>query len=203
MTRNSKMKIGIIPDGNRKYSKKMGINLAQSYRLGAEKAFSIVKRSLERSDIDRIVFYALAENNMARSDEEVAAVIEGIKMFHKLVQSEASISIQSWGNNNDDRIKDLFTQQHGLSPALHIDLLINYSPEWDFETRPIRTNEIPDLDLVIRSSPIPRLSGFLPRQSAYAVIAPMGVYWEEFDVALFDEVIDKDKDGILEYVSGI
>jgi len=201
-TNNHKLKIGIIPDGNRKYAQREGIDLTDSYRSGAKIAHGIVKRSLERGDIERIVFYALAEKNMQRSDEEISAIIKGVKSFQDLIKDEASLSIQCWGRKNNEKIKNLFIEKLE-SPSLHVDLLINYSPEWDFETHPIRTHEIPDLDLIIRTNPIARLSGFLPKQSSYAILVPMETYWEEFEISSFDKILDQYKDIILKYRSGI
>ena len=53
------MKIGIIPDGNRKYSKIKNITLDESYIHGAKIAFEIVQKAVERRDVSMIVFYLL------------------------------------------------------------------------------------------------------------------------------------------------
>lgn len=63
--------IAFIPDGNRRYAKRVGISLAESYALGTQKAFDIVKWLSKYSSISVGTFYTFSLKNFARSKMEL------------------------------------------------------------------------------------------------------------------------------------
>ena len=56
-------------------------------------------------------------------------------------------------------------------------------------TRALDTGDVPDPDLIIRTSGEQRLSNFLLWQAAYAEFAFVPEYWPEFDENVFDRVV--------------
>lgn len=199
-----KLNIGIIPDGNRKYAKEKDISLAESYILGAQIACDIVQVSIARKNIDRIVFYAFSSDNFKRPKNEIEAIIVGIKKFLSLVQ-DYPVNINTFGDDNSVELKDLFAHRVAENSSLTIDLLINYSPDWDFQVRPIHTASIPDLDVILRSNSSDRvyLSGFLPKQSSYATLKMLNMHWAQFSADQFNTIVNGTKDSLLDYESGI
>ena len=185
-----KLQIGIIPDGNRKWARKSGLSLPESYIHGAKIAEQLINHSLERGDVGRIVFYALAKSNLElRTQEEVDAILRGIKTGIDLFKKIEGVSVCSLGDNTCRKVKEFFNiKQNNDSTKLPVNLLINYSPQWDLETQPIRTNIIPPLDLIIRPREY-RLSGFLPVQSSNAQLYFPNCYWAEFDSSQFDKIV--------------
>jgi undecaprenyl diphosphate synthase len=197
-----RLQIGIIPDGNRKYAKEHGISLTESYMRGATIAENIVKRALMRNDIEKIVFYALAKPNLElRNEEEVNAILKGINKAIELFERIDGVSVRVFGDNTCGKVKYLFDRKYNPSSRLSVSLLINYSPEWDLETRPIRTNVIPALDLIIRPRE-QKLSGFLPVQSANSQLYFPDCFWTDFTPSQFDRIIEDYKQNHLNRVSG-
>ncbi len=70
------MHVGIIPDGNRRYMLKRGINnLEEAYRLGIERFYDLIDWSYE-FDVDEITIYTLSlENLKNRSKEEIEILL--------------------------------------------------------------------------------------------------------------------------------
>ncbi|MEK6888571.1 MAG: undecaprenyl diphosphate synthase family protein [Nanoarchaeota archaeon] len=187
------LQIGITPDGSRKWARKNRLSYSESYFNGAVIAGNLVKHSLGRGDISRIVFYGLsAENVRERKLEEVGAVIIGLNYGLILFSQIKGISVSCFGDESFERASNLFKlSSFQVDPKMNVDLLVNYSPDWDFKTRPIRTSRIPTLDLVIRTEPeARRLSGFLPLQSANAQLYFPTCFWPEFTLEKFDKIIE-------------
>lgn len=63
--------IAFIPDGNRRYAKKFGINLAQSYRLGTQKAWDVLDWLVKYPVIKIGTFYTLSLENLTRNKSEL------------------------------------------------------------------------------------------------------------------------------------
>jgi len=55
------------------------------------------------------------------------------------------------------------------------------------------TNDLPDVDFVIRTSGEMRLSNFLPLQAAYAELYFPKIYWPDFDKKQFDLALEEFK----------
>lgn len=188
-----KLSIGIIPDGNRKSARLKGITLPESYTSGAIIAGSIIQESLRRGDIGRIVFYALsAENYRERKREEIDAVFTGIEKGLELFSSLEGVKTECIGDPTPPKIASFFARTAAKivpDPKLIVSFLFNYTPAWDFATRPIGSDSIPPLDLIIRHGET-RLSGFLPVQSANAQLYFLPGYWSDFTVDEFNKTVD-------------
>jgi len=72
--------VGIIPDGNRRYAKKQGLNLVQSYQLGTAKAWQLLDWLSDYKEIKTGTFYTLSLENLTRSKIELNALL---KIFDK------------------------------------------------------------------------------------------------------------------------
>jgi tritrans,polycis-undecaprenyl-diphosphate synthase [geranylgeranyl-diphosphate specific] len=63
--------IAIIPDGNRRYAKKTGLDFYHAYRRGVEKVRSFLNWALEYREIRSVTFFALSTENLQRSRLEL------------------------------------------------------------------------------------------------------------------------------------
>ncbi len=72
--------IAFIPDGNRRYAKKAGISLAESYSIGTKKAFDIVEWISKYPSITVGTFYTFSLKNFERSKLELDILF---KIFDK------------------------------------------------------------------------------------------------------------------------
>ncbi len=57
--------------------------------------------------------------------------------------------------------------------------------------RKLHTSDIPDPDLIIRTSGELRMSNFLPWQAAYAEFVFTPVLWPDFDRAALEQALDE------------
>ncbi len=205
MEHHHKLVLGIIPDGNRKSAKNKGISLIESYIHGAIIAGNIIEESLRRGDIGRIIFYALSEENYReRTREEINAVFTGIEKGLELFSHISKIKIECIGDSTPPEIAGFFHRaaaRNVKDPEITVSFLFNYSPAWDFATRPIRSDTIPAIDLIIRHGET-RLSGFLPLQSANAQFYFLPGYWSDFTITDFNKTIEHYKSTRLHSVPG-
>ncbi|MFH1256454.1 MAG: polyprenyl diphosphate synthase [Candidatus Diapherotrites archaeon] len=72
--------IAFIPDGNRRYAEKKGLNLLQSYSLGTQKAWDVLEWLVEYPSIKVGTFYTLSLENFNRSRLELSLLF---KVFEK------------------------------------------------------------------------------------------------------------------------
>lgn len=63
--------IAVIPDGNRRYAKKAGLDFYHAYKKGVEKVRSFLTWALEFREIRSVTFYALSTENLSRSRLEL------------------------------------------------------------------------------------------------------------------------------------
>jgi undecaprenyl diphosphate synthase len=189
--------VGIIPDGNNtKWRNRTvaSLGLSEVYRRGADLGLQLVKVA-PTLGISRMVFYVLSQYDIKqRSAEKLESAIAGIEEFLVGARSLEGVQVSCYGSTVDSRIRRLRNLATNDPPGhVQVDVLLDYSAEWDLETRPIHTAGIPEMDLVIRSalkSPHHfRLSGFLPYQSNYAQLYGVEALWPDFTVEEFQEII--------------
>lgn len=63
--------IAVIPDGNRRFAKKAGLDFYHAYKRGVEKVRSFLLWALEFREIRNVTFYALSTENLQRSRLEL------------------------------------------------------------------------------------------------------------------------------------
>lgn len=63
--------IAVIPDGNRRYAKKAGLDFYHAYKVGVEKVRNFLTWVLEFRDIKHVTFFALSTENLKRSRLEL------------------------------------------------------------------------------------------------------------------------------------
>ena len=72
--------VAFIPDGNRRYAVRNGISLAESYALGTQKAWDVVKWLSDYPKIRVGTFYTLSLENLTRKKSELKLLF---KIFEK------------------------------------------------------------------------------------------------------------------------
>lgn len=180
-----KLDIGIIPDGNRKYARQLGISFEQAYSKGADTACAVVRALLEADIAEHLVFFCLSEDNLKRRPaENIAAIMLGLDTFLRQVK-KLPVCLGFHGRlhgREDITLLNTYrtTVATNVQTKLNVHLLYKYSSEWDLAARPIQTSAIPPLDFVIRTSGVFRLSGFLPFQSAHAQLYVSKLFWPAF-----------------------
>ncbi|MGM0599597.1 MAG: polyprenyl diphosphate synthase [Candidatus Rifleibacteriota bacterium] len=201
--------IGIIMDGNGRWAKRKGLGRIKGHQEGARRVKSVV-RYADDLGVKHVSLYAFSVENWARPSFEVSALMKLIKAYivkernelhaegvkFKLVGrlselapeivKEAAISTELMKNNDGlslnlcinyggraeivDAVKEIVKQ--GISPA-----------EINEETisRRLYCPEIPDVDLLVRTSGEMRTSNFHLWRSAYSELYFTETLWPDFD----------------------
>ena len=200
--------LGIIPDGNRRWSKKSHLNLFRSYNMGIKKTVDCAIWAKELG-IKVVTSWALSKENLNnRSSAELNTLFKLYTMaaydkeMRKTIDRN-NIRINVVGELNmlpakvKKALKDLASYTV-KNTGIIVNILICYSGKDDimaalsksstkhgvnvresYFKKKMVSRSIPDLDLIIRTSGEMRLSGFLPLQSTYAELYFTDKYWPE------------------------
>lgn len=211
--------VGLILDGNGRWANQRGLPRTAGHLAGEEALFDTVEGALEIG-IEWVTAFTFSTENWARSDDEVEFLMwfnEDLLTRRRDDLHSQGVRMRFAGDMDDPRIPDR-NRKHMADAAqltqdndrLHLVFAFNYGsrreiveaarklagtdPEdIDEETfaAALYIPEMPDVDLVIRSSGEHRLSNFLLWQSAYAEFYFPGILWPDFDRhALVDAIHD-------------
>ena len=81
---NKLKSIAFIPDGNRRYAKKVGIPITEAYMLGTKNTWKIIEWLKKFNETRFLTFYALSYENFKRKKNELKILS---KLFEKEIDS--------------------------------------------------------------------------------------------------------------------
>ncbi|WP_117354942.1 undecaprenyl diphosphate synthase family protein [Acidilobus sp. 7A] len=187
--------MGIIPDGNRRFAKKYGLTYFQAYRQGYEKLRQALRWVIEEG-VKRAVVYVMSYENCTRRSSLERAVLEDLlinglrDLRNDEVINGEKIKVKVVGDLNlvsdESRREAAALEEHTASysgGSLHLGVC--YSGEWERQViakglvAPSISAGVPQIDLVIRTGSMRRLSGFFPLQTSYAELYFMDLLWPE------------------------
>ena len=200
--------VGVIPDGNRRWSKKSNLNLLRSYSIGIKKAVSCAVWA-EELGVKVVTAWALSKENLKNRSKAELNVLFGLytrAAYDKGIRRIADkngIRINLVGELNllpvktRRALRDLASYTSKNSKIL-LNILVCYSGKDDILAafkggsavrdkseagirKRMISRRVPDLDLILRTSGEMRLSGFLPLQSTYAELYFIRKYWPEIE----------------------
>ncbi len=200
--------VAMIMDGNGRWARQRGLPRLAGHRAGTENLREVLRASVEFG-VKILTIYAFSTENWGRPQDEVSGLLnilrdvidreleelneEGVQLRHIGDPSKLPADLQArvqqaieQTQNNDTLILNLAFNYGGRAEIIHaIQQIVekNYKPEEITEellSRHMYTGELPDPDLVVRTSGELRLSNFLIWQSAYAEYYFAPVYWPDF-----------------------
>jgi undecaprenyl diphosphate synthase len=200
--------LAIIPDGNRRWSKKNNVDLQQTYFYGCEKIFNICALLFDTIEtIEEIsLFFISLENLKTRPRNELDALFNAGFQFVDLFYSHSQyfeIELRWVGLENHDfevdssLYKDFINHIKLLEKTRNyhkkVNVLIGYDVCKDIERaiekdKKFKYNNLEvskPIDLIIRSGGFRRLSGFLPlicQYSEFEFIDKLFLELEESDI---------------------
>lgn len=211
--------VGLILDGNGRWANQRGLPRTAGHLAGEEALFDTVEGALELG-IAWVTAFTFSTENWSRDDEEVEFLMwfnEDLLTRRRDDLHAQGVRMLFAGDMDDPRIPDR-NRKHMAEASeltkgnsrLNLVFAFNYGSrreivdaarklrgtdpgEIDEESfaRALYIPEMPDVDLVIRSSGEHRLSNFLLWQSAYAEFYFPGILWPDFDRhALVDAIVD-------------
>ena len=210
--------VGLILDGNGRWANQRGLPRTAGHLAGEEALFDTVEGALEIG-IEWVTAFTFSTENWARSEEEVEFLMwfnEDLLLRRRDDLHEQGVRMLFTGDMDDPRIPDR-NRRHMAdaeektkdNTALHLVFAFNYGSrreivdaarrlaasgheiDEDSFRAALYIPDMPDVDLIIRSSGEHRLSNFLLWQAAYAEFYFPGILWPDFDRhALVDAIID-------------
>ncbi len=209
--------VGIIMDGNRRWAKQKGFQLLEGHSSGGQTLKNTVRWAKELG-VKHVIFYTFSTENWNRSNEEVTYLIDLIGSFIKAELenfhkeggvlhfvgdvTKFSLSLQNIFKESTEKTKDntgphiYFALNYGgrqeiLSAVKQI-VKENPNPEEiteEYFAKHLQTGEMPDPDIIIRTSGEMRLSGFLPWQGVYSELFFTETLWPDFSKEEFEKII--------------
>lgn len=211
--------VGIIMDGNRRWAKSKGLPLLEGHKSGGETLKNTVMWARD-SGVEHIIFFTFSTENWNRSEEEVTYLINLIGSFIKTelenFHKEGGVlhyvgDTTRFSNDLQKIFRDSEEKTKGNSGP-HVYFALNYggraeilsavkkivaqSPGQDeitpeYFAKHLQTGDMPDPDIIIRTSGEMRLSGFLPWQGVYSELFFTKTLWPDFTKEEFQKIIEE------------
>ncbi|HLV44179.1 MAG TPA: isoprenyl transferase [Aggregatilineales bacterium] len=201
--------IAVIMDGNGRWAKQRGLPRLAGHQAGTENLREVL-RACVTYGVKILTIYAFSTENWGRPQEEVRGLMsilnnvidreldeldaEGVQIRHlgDLARVEPSLAAKvreavERTKHNDRLILNVAFNYGGRAEIIHAIREIvahGFGPEEideELVSHYMYTGDLPDPDLIIRTSGELRLSNFLIWQSAYAEYYFPEVYWPDFN----------------------
>jgi undecaprenyl diphosphate synthase len=197
--------VAIIMDGNGRWAERQGLPVAEGHREGTKALRRTVEAAIDLG-VETLIVYAFSTENWSRPEGEVEDLME---IFGETIERElpdlARQGVRARFLGRRDRAPDeLRTQMEGLEEETDHNDRLNLWIAFDYGGRAelveaarrlveagiepdeesLRANlyapELPDPDLLIRTSGELRISNFLLWQLAYSELVFLDVLWPDF-----------------------
>jgi undecaprenyl diphosphate synthase len=197
--------VAIIMDGNGRWAERQGLPVAEGHRAGTRALRRTVEAAIDLG-VETLIVYAFSTENWSRPDDEVESLME---IFGETIERElpdlARQGVRARVLGRRDRAPDeLRAQMEGLEEETAHNERLNLWIAFDYGGRAelveaarrlvqagvepdeesLRANlyapELPDPDLLIRTSGELRISNFLLWQLAYSELVFLDVLWPDF-----------------------
>ncbi len=206
-------------DGNRRWARNKGLALLEGHSAGG-KTLKETVRWAKDAGVEHIIFYTFSTENWNRSEDEVGYLLNLIgkfintelESFHKEGgvlhyvgdTSRFSSSLQDTFRNSEEKTKN--------NPGPHVYFALNYGGRSEilsavkkilkehpaesditeeYFAKHLQTFNMPDPDIIIRTSGEQRLSGFLPWQGVYSELFFTDTLWPDFSKNEFNRIIEE------------
>ena len=209
--------VAIVPDGNGRWAKKHGLPRLAGHREGVLSMLRMIQY-ISEYPIKYVTFYGFSTENWNRPNPEVNGLFKIVEHFidEKLDKiNEKNIKIRHIGRlqglpdslqNAIQKAVSLTANNTGMTLGVAwnyggraeiVDAIAKYTADPDRPqpldeksfTRYLYTGDMPDVDLLIRTSGEARLSNFLLWQAAYSEYYFTDVLWPDFGKKDIEEAL--------------
>ena len=205
--------LGIIADGNRRWAKAQGLPTIEGHKKGLEVIEELVA-SAGDAGIKYITFYVFSTENWGRSTAEVSYIMKLaetriLKYAEKLAKNNARMLILGSKEKISPKLASAMEKAETITAectGITVCFCFNYGGEREItdaanaaarkgEITPetIRENlyhpEVPDVDMVVRTSGEERISGFMLWRAAYSEFLFLKKYFPEMTGADIKEIL--------------
>ncbi len=207
--------VGIIMDGNSRWAKMRGLNIDKGHRRGAEAVRKIVKKA-GKVGVEYLSFYAFSTENWKRPSREIQTLMDLFVIFinsevENLMENNVKLMFAGRKDKFSERVKK--TMEKGVNrtaknTGLNLIICVDYGGRREIidainkavAKREIKSKislkefkknlylpQVPDLDLMIRTSGEMRISNFMLWRMAYTELYFTSVLWPDFNEKEFDK----------------
>ena len=205
--------LGIIADGNRRWAKAQGLPTIEGHKKGLDAIEELVSAAQD-AGISYITFYVFSTENWGRSTAEVSYIMKLaetriLKYAEKLAKNNARMLILGSKNRISPKLVKSIEKAEEITAdctGITVCFCFNYGGEQEIaeaaaaasekgEITPetIRENlyhpEVPNIDMVVRTSGEERISGFMLWRAAYAEFLFIKKYFPEMTGADIKEIL--------------
>lgn len=208
--------LGIIADGNRRWAKGQGLPKIEGHRKGVETMETLIAAAA-KAEIPFITFYVFSTENWSREKAEVSYIMKLaetkiLKMAERMAENNIRLLILGTRGKVNPTLTSLGEKAEKITAdctGTTVCFCFNYGGEQEIadaankalsageEITPetIRSHlyhpEVPNLDMVVRTSGEERISGFMLWRSAYAEFLFMKKYFPEMEAEDISYILDE------------
>lgn len=208
--------LGIIADGNRRWAKERGLPTLEGHRKGLEAIKSLTDAAIEKK-IPYITFYVFSTENWGRSVEEVSYLMKLaetriMKYAERLAEKNARLLVLGSKTHISPKLAGLIKRAEDITSkctGTTVSMCFNYGGEQEIadaaniaietdgviDPETIRKHlyhpEVPNIDMVVRTSGEERISGFMLWRVAYAELMFVKKYFPEMKADDIQIILDE------------
>lgn len=206
--------LGIIADGNRRWAKERGLPTIEGHKKGLETIEELIGAA-DKLGIKYITFYVFSTENWGRSSDEVGYIMKLaetriLKLSEKLNKANGRMIILGSKKNVSPKLMSSIEQAEKLTAentGVTVCFCFNYGGEQEIadaanialeaegEITPetIRKHlyhpEIPDIDMVVRTSGEERISGFMLWRASYSEMMFLKKYFPDMSADDLSDIL--------------
>ena len=206
--------LGIIADGNRRWAKEHGLPKIEGHKRGLDAIEKLVDGAKE-AGIKYITFYVFSTENWGRSADEVSNIMKLIEMkilgyAKKMKAKNGRLVILGAKDRVSPKLMSIIEKAEKLTEdcdGITVGFCFNYGGEREIaDAATIATEvdgkitpetirkhlyhpEIPDIDMVVRTSGEERISGFMLWRASYAEFMFIKKYFPEMNEDDIKEIL--------------
>ena len=206
--------LGVIADGNRRWAKERGLPTLEGHKKGLDRIKELVGAA-DRAGIKYITFYVFSTENWGRSGDEVSYIMKLaetriLKYAEELAENNARMLILGSKARISPKLASVMEEAERVTAdctGITVCFCFNYggeqeiadaasiAAEVDSEITPetIRKHlyhpEVPNVDMVVRTSGEERTSGFMLWRSAYAEMMFLKKYFPDMEASDIDAIL--------------
>ena len=209
--------VGIILDCNRRWAKKRGLPQLVGHREGLLKTYKTIAKHAQKRGIQHLVVYMFSTENWNRSEEEVSYLMdlfrESAKEHFKELLAE-NIRVRFIGQRERfapdlQKLMDTVEADSAEKTGMTAWIALSYGGRAEIiaaaqaltkqslaiTEESLREHmwsaDMPNPDIIVRTSGEKRLSGFLLWQSAYSELFFTNTFWPDFTKEEFDAILSE------------
>lgn len=216
MVKNSSLHVAIIPDGNRRWAKARKLRPWRGHEQAMENSRGVIDWAYQDPRVDYLTFWGFSTENWNRSEIEIRHLMA---IYERFLRDEAAKFIEKQTRfvrtGRTDRIPASLNATIARLEQDTVDFdrfVLNFALDYGGKDEIVRAisripnvhdvteesfrsfldhPEIPDIDIIIRTSGEQRLSNFFMWQGAYAELFFVNKLYPDFTSADLEQILDE------------